>query len=88
MLPDGDMTVRQLILLLAVNDESGPHTVRGLATRFPMAKSDASRALDRLEQAGLIKRSPDLLDRRSVAIHATSAGRALVKKIENFAMNP
>ena len=85
-LPTGDMTVRQLILFLAVNIELGPQTVRGLATRFPMAKSDACRALDRLEAAGLIKRGPDPLDRRSVTIHGTSAGRSLAKKIENFAM--
>jgi DNA-binding MarR family transcriptional regulator len=85
MLPNGDMTVRQLILLLAVNIESGPHTVRGLATQFLMSRSDVSRALDRLEEVGLIKRGPDARDRRSVAIHGTPAGRALVRKIEIFA---
>jgi len=86
MIPNGDMTVRQLIAFLAVNIESGPHTVRGLATRVPISQSDASRALDRLEEVGLIKSRPDPRDRRSVAIYGTSTGRALVRKIEASAM--
>ena len=37
--------------------------------------------LDRMEEAGLLRRRPDLNDRRGVLVEATSKGKAVVEKV-------
>ena len=69
-----DLTARQTALMLIVYLEPGPHTVRALAERLHVGKPAIVRAIDTLEQAGLVARTPDPRDRRSVFIVRTDWG--------------
>ena len=46
-----------------------------------LTSSGTTKRLDRLEQAGLIARSPDPQDRRGTLITLTAAGRRLIDKV-------
>lgn len=69
-----DLTARQTAILLTVHLDAGPHTVRGLAEALSLGKPAVVRAVDTLEAAGLLARTPDPADRRSVFIIATETG--------------
>lgn len=49
-----------------------------LLTRMP----DVTRLLDRMEEAGLVRRARETEDRRMVRTHLTAAGRALVDSLD------
>ena len=80
-----DMTQRQFALLLQVYLGPPPHTVRGLATELSMSKPAVTRALDRLSALGLLKRSPDAVDRRSVLVKRTVAGAIFLRDFADLA---
>lgn len=69
-----DLTARQLAILLTVYLGEPPHTVRGLAGALRISKPAVTRAADRLEALGLLRRRPDPDDRRSVLLQRTVAG--------------
>lgn len=69
-----DLTARQFALLLHVYMGAPPHTVRGLAHELNMSKPAVSRALDRLEGLGFLRRKPDQSDRRSILVSRTVKG--------------
>ena len=69
-----DISARQLALMLTVYLTPPPHTVRGLASELEVAKPVITRILDALGQRGLLKRSRDPDDRRSVLIERTALG--------------
>ena len=69
-----DLSARQMALLLSVYLTPPPHTVRGLAAHLNVSKPAITRALDRLEKLGLVRRRKDPADRRSVLIQRTVAG--------------
>lgn len=69
-----DMTARQQAVLMTVALTPGPHTVRGLSANLNIAKPAVTRALDVLEKNGLISRTPDENDLRSVHIERTVHG--------------
>ena len=71
---DPELTTLQFAVLLICNEESGPHTVRGLAARLNVAKPAITRAVDRLVQFNLARRVDDPQDRRSVHIAGTGTG--------------
>lgn len=63
----------------------------GLSQTELSEKTDVDRTtigglLDRLEKAGLVKRSPNPLDRRAYLIHLTEAGRALEPELKALAV--
>ena len=68
-----DLTIRQLAVLMACKDEK--QTVRGLAARFDLHKPAITRAADKLEDMGIVKRAKDPSDGRSVFLSITAAGR-------------
>lgn len=49
-----------------------------MLTRMP----DMTRMLDRMEEAGLVKRERDSKDRRHVTTHITAAGKKILKDLE------
>lgn len=55
--------------------------IGAIARRFSIAPATASRIVDNLEKKGLVKRSRDEEDRRSVRVELTTAGRRTVRKI-------
>lgn len=77
----GDIENRDIQFLLATYAE-GPVTPTGLAGRTGTAPSVVSRALRRLEEAGLVARTRDADDRRSVLVTVTGRGR---RRVSTFA---
>jgi DNA-binding MarR family transcriptional regulator len=73
----GDIENRDIQFLLAVHVR-GPVTPTGLADASGTAPSVVSRALRRLEEAGLVARTRDAGDRRSVLVTVTGKGRRRV----------
>jgi DNA-binding MarR family transcriptional regulator len=55
--------------------------VRGLAAALNVSKPAITRALDRLGDLDLVKRSIDPDDRRSVLVRRTLAGTAYVRQL-------
>ena len=76
-----DLTQRQMAVLLTVDLEPGPHTVRGLADRLNVAKPVITRALDRLGELDFAVRRIDPADRRSCLVTCTRKGAAHVLRI-------
>jgi DNA-binding MarR family transcriptional regulator len=56
----------------------GPLTPSELAQRERIQRPTATRVLARLEEAGLLERAADPVDRRSSLVSATPAGHALL----------
>lgn len=69
-----DLSARQMALLLSVYLTPPPHTVRGISADFKVSKPAITRAIDRLEKLGLIRRKADESDRRSILLQRTVAG--------------
>jgi DNA-binding MarR family transcriptional regulator len=63
---------------LTTIDCHGPLTPSEVAARERIQRPTATRILARLEEAGLIARTPDPADRRSALVTATAAGSALL----------
>ena len=80
-LPPGDdehrLTATQKLALILLADRS-PLRLGALADEMETTDATASRTVDALEAAGLVKREPDPLDRRCVLVAATPEGRFLV----------
>jgi DNA-binding MarR family transcriptional regulator len=79
-----DLTARQTALMLKVYLEAGPHTVRGLATQLGVGKPAIVRAIDTLEEAGLVQRVADTDDRRNVFIEGTEKGAESLAEYARF----
>lgn len=77
----GDVENRDVQFLLAVH-AMGPATPTDLSVWTGTAPSVVSRALRRLDEAGLVARTRDSGDRRSVLVTLTSRGR---RRITGFA---
>jgi len=73
-----DLSARQAAILLTVQLEEGPHTVRGLAASLNLGKPAVTRALDTLEGLGFVRRRRDETDRRNVLIERTARGLAFL----------
>jgi DNA-binding MarR family transcriptional regulator len=68
---------------LATIDCHGPLTPSELAARERIQRPTATRVLARLEESGLVERTPDPSDRRSSLVSATPGGRALLAAIRD-----
>lgn len=60
-----------LLMLLA---EQGPQAPKQLVKRLSLSAPKLSMVLDRMEARGLVRRSPDAADRRSVQVSLTEEG--------------
>ena len=67
-----------LTAALATVERCGPLTPSELAGLERVARPTVTRVLTRLEEAGLISRTPDPVDRRSTLVAVTPAGAALL----------
>jgi DNA-binding MarR family transcriptional regulator len=70
-----------LTAALSTVERHGPLTPSEVASRERIQRPTATRVLARLEEEGLIARTPDHLDRRSSLVAATDAGRALLAEL-------
>lgn len=75
-----DLSARQMVLLLSVYVEGGPHTVRGLAARLSISKPAVTRAIDALEKLEFVRRMPDESDKRSILVSRTVKGAVFLDK--------
>jgi DNA-binding MarR family transcriptional regulator len=70
-----------LTAALATVGRHGPLTPSELAARERIQRPTATRVLARLEELGLIVRTPDPHDRRSSLVAATDEGQALLDEL-------
>lgn len=66
-------------ILVILSD--GPLSVMELARVALNKQPTVSRAVDRVERLGLLKRATDVADRRSIRVSITPKGRRLVRKL-------
>lgn len=66
---------------LATIERHGPLTPSELASIESIQRPSATRIVSRLEEAGLVDRVADPIDRRSFTVSVTGEGRALLKKL-------
>jgi DNA-binding MarR family transcriptional regulator len=71
---EADLTIRQMAVLLTVYLDEPPHTVRGLALKLRVGKPAITRALNKLELLGYIRRKGDEQDKRNLFIQRTVKG--------------
>lgn len=76
-----DLTLRQLAVSLQIYLTDEPQTVRGLASYLTVNKSSISRVLKRLGEIDLAYREVDPRDSRSIVVHQTAQGAAIVKRL-------
>ena len=77
----GDLSSRQMAILLTIYLESPPHTVRGLALKLGVTKPVITRALDTMGKLDLVSRRRDERDRRNVIIQRTVAGALAMERL-------
>lgn len=77
----GDLSSRQIAILLTIYLEPPPHTVRGLARKLGVTKPVITRALDTMGKLDLVSRRRDEADRRNVIIQRTVAGALAVERL-------
>jgi DNA-binding MarR family transcriptional regulator len=73
------LTNAQLAILRQVASH-GPLTVNEIAARVRAGQSGVSMVLSRLEETGLVERTPSKSDRRRVLVSATTVGRRLLRR--------
>ena len=76
-----NLSLRQFAVALTVYLTDEPQTVRGLAKHLAIIKPAITRAFDRLEIFGLIRRRIDPMDRRSVFAERTAAGAGMIARL-------
>lgn len=67
----------QLRVLVMIGDR-GPQNLNSVAQALGVHPSNATRACDKLVEAGLLRRSDDPADRRNVILQLTESGRQLI----------
>lgn len=72
-----------LLAALATVERDGPLTPSELAEAERIRRPTATRVIARLEEAGLVTRTPDAADRRVSRVAITPAGRTLLKRIRS-----
>ena len=70
-----------LTAALSTVERHGPMTPSELAARERIQRPTATRVLARLEEAGLVHRTPDPQDRRSSLVEATPAAHHLLAEL-------
>jgi DNA-binding MarR family transcriptional regulator len=78
-LAEFDVTIGEWKVLNHLRQADPPHrrSVGQLAERAELSSGAMTNRLDRLEEAGLVRRLPDPDDRRGVLVELTDAGRGL-----------
>jgi DNA-binding MarR family transcriptional regulator len=75
----GNLSARQLALLLTIYMTPAPRTVRGLADFLDISTPAVSRALYRLNKLGVLRRKVDRSNRRRIVVHRTVKGAVFLR---------
>ena len=89
LLGELDLSLAQHEILVALRNRPG-QTQQELSNRLMLVKSNASALIGKLENRGLVKRTPDPEDTRNKRVRLTRAGQALVRKsfaVQNRVIN-
>jgi DNA-binding MarR family transcriptional regulator len=70
----------QAIILLIVSEREGA-THSEIAAKLRISPAAASKVIKRLEEKGLLQRSPDPSDERMSRVHLLESGRAAIQQI-------
>ena len=73
-----ELSERQKGILLTIYLEENVQTVRSLAKHLNISKAAVTRAVDTLENYGLLRRMPDYKDKRSIIINRTVKGSVYI----------
>jgi MarR family 2-MHQ and catechol resistance regulon transcriptional repressor len=79
-LKEDGLTVSQFGVLEALY-HLGPMVQTELAGKILKSTGNLTLVIDNLEQAGLVERQRDTVDRRFITVHLTPAGEALINRI-------
>ncbi|CAK7193249.1 hypothetical protein COMNV_01463 [Commensalibacter sp. Nvir] len=79
-----DLSARQLAVFLICYLNETVQTVRGLAATLKVSKPAITRALDRLEELGMLSRKIDPMDRRSVLVQRSDIGNDHLSNIQSI----
>ncbi len=79
------LTMRGLSIVLMTKTRPGQHNIRSMAALLNVPGPTISQTVDRLEELGLVTRTADPADGRSVLLTATKVGAAYVTKIGRIA---
>lgn len=79
-LKEDGLTVSQFGVLEALF-HLGPMCQTELAGKILKSTGNLTLVIDNLEQAGLVERQRDTVDRRFISVHLTPAGEALISRI-------
>jgi DNA-binding MarR family transcriptional regulator len=78
------LTFAQSRVLRILARAGEPRRMSDIAARFEVAPRSATSMIDSLEAAGLVERSADPSDRRSVLVSLAPGGRALVDRMSTL----
>lgn len=70
------MTFRWYDILIQLEETGGSCRMTELASRILASKSGLTRVIDRMEEAGLVRRERPPMDRRVILVHVTPEGTA------------
>jgi DNA-binding MarR family transcriptional regulator len=76
---EGGISLTEYDVLLHLAEARPPVRMNELADAVVLSKSGLTRVVDRMEESGLLTRTPIAGDRRSIAIELTQAGRDLFR---------
>lgn len=71
-------------LVLGILRDHGPSSPSNLSQRIIVTRATMTGVLDSLERRGFVGRSPHATDRRSVIIHITPAGLAVLQELRTM----
>lgn len=79
VLSGSDMAYPKIGILVTLKKE-GPLPLSVIAERHSYSRQNLTTLTDRLEADGLVKRAPDLADRRVINLEITAAGESYIKE--------
>jgi DNA-binding MarR family transcriptional regulator len=79
---DRDITLRQLAVLLWVNDQATPPSVKHVAAAIGISKPAVTRALDRLQELTFVARGHNKTDARMIDVKMMLKGRAFIAQAD------
>jgi DNA-binding MarR family transcriptional regulator len=84
LLEEQGVTMPQAIALQVLQVNGGRAATRDLAAECHMLASTVTGVIDRLEQAGFVRRERDVRDRRIVWVALTEEGTRLTERLPRF----